>query len=90
MTARIDHYAEMLDALEVGKHAASNEFAAVKFAEAQVHATAYAAEQARIGNLIAYMVKLSSHPTNVEELHPTDVADFQASVDIIRAGLGLS
>lgn len=58
------------------------------FAEAQVHATLYLAEQQRIANLIAYMEKLG-HPTVLDQLHDQDVKDFKAAVKIVRAGLGL-
>jgi hypothetical protein len=57
MTARIDHYAKMLGALELAEKSTNADVSRNAALLAQVHATAYAAEQARIGNLIAYVAK---------------------------------
>ena len=84
-----DHRTLVAEHLDIAKRAHNTEMAQTHVAIAQVHATMAQTEQLRIGNLIAWVVKLSSHPTNVTELHESDVEHFRASVPVIREGLDL-
>ncbi|WP_104137303.1 hypothetical protein [Cryobacterium sp. Y62] len=58
-------------------------------ADAQVAAIRAQTEQLRVANMIAWIVKLSSHPTDGGQLHPADIDDFDALIEPIRKGLGL-
>lgn len=82
------------DLLLVAAHRASNfdetnPEKTLILAEAQVLATLALAEQQRIANLIAYVVKLSSHPTDISQMHATDIANFRSMSNQIREGLGI-
>jgi hypothetical protein len=86
MTARIDHYAKMLGALELAEHTTLADVSRNAALLAQVHATAYAAEQARIGNLIAMFALPEA---DAHDFARTGFSYAEAAIDI-RKALGLS
>jgi len=87
---KIDHITEARNALSANSGLGFTDVEVMPLlAEAQAHATLAVAEQQRIANLIAYVVKLSSHTTDISNMHPDDVAAFQSMSAQIREGLGL-
>jgi len=83
----MDHKTKMLDALEAAKWATTDTMRRNFLLEAQVHATAHAAEQQRIANLIA----LSRDDDMVDPNKGTWQDGFwEESRKVIVEGLGLA
>jgi len=94
---KIDNKAESLLSLDFCNNVARMAGQSSYVAEAQVHATLYAAEQAaalveqqRIANLIAYLERLSGPKADIDKLHKSDQDGWFVAVNQIRDGLGLA